>query len=133
MGKTSIICITPTPSRKGRNREWSPLKSEYRKELEKLKVLIIENAPYALENSVLEYNKWNIPTINRIVKEVLYCYGAGMKVAIQITFITISGGYIEPNQDVIAVGGIGKGADCAIVLKANYPEFPFSEDSEETA
>jgi len=128
-GKASVICVTPAPSRRERGREWPSLKAEFRKELEHLGVLIVERAPYAMENSVLEYSRWNIPTQDRLVKEVLYRFGQGMKVAVQVMFMAVSGGYVESNQEVIAVGGTGKGADCAVVLKASYPEFLFAEDS----
>ena len=40
----------------------------------------------------------------------------------------VSCGYLTPHEDVTAVGGSGKGADTAIVLRATYPASLFDKD-----
>jgi len=129
-GRASVVCVSPAPSRRERGREWPSVKAEIRKELESLGVLIVERAPYVMEDSVVEFARWTVLTPDRFVREVLYCLGSGFKVAVQVTFMAVSSGYVDPHQDVIAVGGTGKGADTAIVLKSTHPEFLFAEDPE---
>jgi hypothetical protein len=62
------------------------------------------------------------------VKETLYCFGQGMKVAVDVALTAVSCGYVAPYQDVIGVGGSGKGADTAIILRATYPASLFDKD-----
>jgi hypothetical protein len=42
--------------------------------------------------------------------------------------MAVQAGYVEPNEDVLAVAGYGGGADTAIVVKACFPETLFSSD-----
>lgn len=54
----------------------------------------------------------------QIVADTLRILGQGTKVVIEITAMSADAGLI-PFTDVIAVAGIGKGADTAAVIKAN--------------
>ena len=54
---------------------------------------------------------WNV------VKEVLYAFGQGMKVAIELSIAAVEIKKIEPYVRVISVGGTGEGVDTAIVVK----------------
>jgi hypothetical protein len=51
-----------------------------------------------------------------------------MKVAVDVALTAVSCGYVAPYQDVIGVGGSGKGADTAIILRATYPASLFDKD-----
>jgi len=62
------------------------------------------------------------------VRETLYSFGQGMKVAVEVALTAVSCGYLTPYEDVIGVGGSGKGADTAIVLRATYPASMFDKD-----
>ena len=58
-------------------------------------------------------------------------FGQGFKVAVEVVLMAVAADRIEPYQDVIGVGGSGKGADTAIVIRATYPAAVFAKDSEE--
>jgi len=127
-GKAGLICVSEAPYRREWGEEWPCLKQEFRQELERLGVAIIDRAPYVFNNSVLEAARWSGALPERLVKETLYCFGQGMKVAVEVVLNAVSCGYVTPYEDVIGVGGSGKGADTAIVLRATYPACLFDKD-----
>jgi len=127
-GKAELICVSEAPYRREWGEEWPCLKQEFRQELERLGVAIIDRAPYVFHNSVSEAARWSETFPERLVKETLYCFGQGMKVAVEVALLAVSCGYVTPYEDVIGVGGSGKGADTAIVLRATYPACLFDKD-----
>ena len=127
-GKGELLCVLEAPYRREWGEEWPCLKQEFRQELERLGIAIIDRAPYVFHNSVLEAARWSDTSPERLVKETLYCFGQGMKVAVEVVLTGVSCGYLTPYQDVIGVGGTGKGADTAIVLRATYPACLFDKD-----
>jgi hypothetical protein len=126
--KVELICVSEAPYRREWGESWPCLKPEIRQELEGLGVAIIDKAPYVFHNSVLEAASWSGAFPERLVKETLYCFGQGMKVAVEVVLIGVSCGYVAPYEDVIGVGGSGKGADTAVVLRATYPACLFDKD-----
>jgi hypothetical protein len=54
---------------------------------------------------------WNV------VKEVLYTFGQGMKVAIELSLAAVEINKVEKFKKVISVGGTGEGVDTAIVVR----------------
>jgi hypothetical protein len=55
-----------------------------------------------------------------IIAQTLKLFGQGMKVVVEITTMAADAGAIPTGKDVIAIGGSGKGADTAIVIKSAY-------------
>lgn len=51
-----------------------------------------------------------------IIAHTLRLFGQGMKVCIEIAVMAADAGQIPTDQDVISVGGTGRGADTAVVL-----------------
>ncbi|MEM3501324.1 MAG: hypothetical protein QXI59_03190 [Candidatus Bathyarchaeia archaeon] len=64
------------------------------------------------------------------VKETLYSFGQGMKVAIEISVAAVETGKVKPYTKVIAVGGTGEGVDTAIVSRTSTQREAFSESPE---
>jgi hypothetical protein len=127
-GKAELVCVSEAPYRREWGEQWPCLKQTFRRELEKLGVAIVDNAPYVLHSSVLEAAKWPNTSPEQLVKETLYSFGQGMKVAVEVALTAVSCGYVTPYEDVIGVGGSSKGADTAIVLRATYPASLFDKD-----
>jgi len=65
--------------------------------------------------------KWDIG------KEVLYAFGQGMKVAIEISIAAVELQKVEPQVKVIATGGTEKGVDTAVVLRTSSRVEAFSK------
>jgi hypothetical protein len=57
---------------------------------------------------------------NRVVRETLYRFCQGMKVAVEVSLMAADAGVLDVSCEVIAVGGTNEGADTAIVLKPAY-------------
>lgn len=127
-GKGRMICVSEAPYRREWGEEWPCLRPEHKEELQKLGVTVIDMVPYVFHGSVLEAARWNTTFPERLVKETLYCFGQGMKVAVEVVLIATSCGYLSPCEEVIGVGGSGEGADTAIVLRATYPASIFDRD-----
>jgi hypothetical protein len=61
--------------------------------------------------------KFNTYVIGDIVANTLRIFGEGMKVAGEIVLMAADGGLVRTDEDVIAIGGTGRGADTAVVLR----------------
>jgi len=57
---------------------------------------------------------------NAIVRETLYTFCQGMKVAVEVALMAADAGLLDMAQEVIAIAGTGNGADTAIVLQPAY-------------
>lgn len=62
------------------------------------------------------------------VKNTLKILGQGFKVAVEVAVIATEMKLIKPYVDILAVGGSGKGADTAIVVRSTTTNEMFSED-----
>jgi hypothetical protein len=61
------------------------------------------------------------PAPEEIVRDTLYRFSQGMKVAVECLLMAADAGLLDMSREVIAVGGSGDGADTAIVCKPAYP------------
>lgn len=129
-GKAKVLCVSEAPYRRELNQEWPCVKPRYREALEKLGATVIDRVSYVFHSSVLENAKLGGVAPEQLVRETLYSLGQGLKVAVEVVLIAVSQGHLEPYQDVIGVGGSGKGADTAAVIRATYPAQIFHKESE---
>ena len=61
---------------------------------------------------------------DEIVANTLRIFGQGTKVAVEIALMAADSGLISVNEDVVSIGGTGRGADTALVLKpVNVQDF----------
>jgi len=123
-----VYCVSETPYLREWNFEWPCLKPEHKARLEKLGAVVLENIAYVFHNSVLEGSKWDPLYPEKLVREVLYTFGQGMKVAVEVVLIAVATGYLDPYREVIGVGGSSRGADTAAVIRSTYPGTIFSKD-----
>jgi len=128
-GNVTLISVAETPLIREWGAEWPCLKPETKQELERRGGIVADRVPYLLHSSVLDYSQWKVPTPEAILRETLYAFGQGLKVAVEVVLIAVASGFLEPFQDVIAVGGTARGADTAIVVRATLPNHVFSQDA----
>ena len=50
----------------------------------------------------------------------LHCASEGMKVVLEIAAMAADAGLVRTDEDVICIGGTGRGADTAVVLQPSY-------------
>jgi hypothetical protein len=66
-----------------------------------------------------------IPPVE-LIAHTYYTFSQGMKVAVEVVVMAADAGLISDEDDVIGIGGTGKGADTAIVLRPAYSTDFFS-------
>jgi hypothetical protein len=57
---------------------------------------------------------------NQVVRETLYRFCQGMKVAVEVAIMAADAGLLDVSREIIAIAGTGEGADTAIVLRPAY-------------
>jgi hypothetical protein len=124
----TLISVAETPLIREWGAEYPCLSPETKQELERRGVIVADKIPYLLHSSILDYSQWKAPSAEEILRETLYAFGQGLKVAVEVVLIAVASGFLEPFQDVIAVGGTSRGADTAIVVRATYPNHVFSQN-----
>jgi hypothetical protein len=63
---------------------------------------------------------FDVKTPNMVVRETLYTFSQGMKVAVEIALMAADAGLLDMSREVIAIAGTDNGADTAIVIKPAY-------------
>jgi hypothetical protein len=58
--------------------------------------------------------------IGDLVAMTLRMFGQGMKVACEIAAMAADAGLVRTDEEVVSIGGTGRGADTALVLKPDY-------------
>ena len=54
---------------------------------------------------------------NKVVRETLYRFCQGMKVAVEVAIMAADAGLLDTSREAMAIAGTGEGADTAIVLQ----------------
>lgn len=124
----TIVSVGETPLVREWGHEYPLLLAETKVELERRGVIVADKVPYLFHSSVLDYSEWKIPSAELILRDTLYAFGQGFKVAVEVVLLAVASGFVEPYQDVIALGGSSRGADTAIVMNATFPNHAFSRD-----
>lgn len=96
------------------------MKEDVRKDLEEEGVKVIEasHALSGVERGIARKHGGVYPAL--LMADTLRMFGHGTKVAVEITLMAADGGALSGN-DVIAVGGTGRGADTALVIQPAHP------------
>lgn len=91
--------------------------ADERQALESLGITVLTSL-HALGDDVSEGLSVIAP--NRIVRDTLYTFCQGMKVAVEVVLMACDAGLIEMSKEVISIAGTGAGADTAIVVQPAY-------------
>ena len=62
------------------------------------------------------HNKYNMHVLGEVIADTLRIFGQGMKVTCEITLMAADAGLVRTDEDIISIGGTGRGADTAVVL-----------------
>lgn len=60
--------------------------------------------------------------VDEIIAYTLRTFGQGMKVALEITAMAADAGLVRTDEEIIAIGGTGRGADTAVVIKPAHAQ-----------
>jgi hypothetical protein len=97
------------------------LSDEQRRALEErgIAVLVCSHALSGVARSITR--KFGGVSHVEIIAYTLRLFGGeGLKVAVEVAVMAADAGLVPTDREIIAVGGSGGGADCAIVLKAAH-------------
>jgi hypothetical protein len=61
-----------------------------------------------------------LPVIGDAIAMTLRTFGQGMKVALEIATMAADAGLVRTDEEVVSIGGTGRGADTAVVLQPDY-------------
>ncbi len=67
--------------------------------------------------SIATRNKYDMPGTGVIIADTLRLFGEGTKVCCEITLMAADAGLVRTDEDIVAIGGTGRGADTALVLR----------------
>lgn len=98
------------------------MSADTRAELQDMGV-IVHTGIHALGDSVSSAfsDKYGGRAPEEIVRDTLYRFSQGMKVAVECLLMVADAGLLDMGQEVIAIAGTDNGADTAIVCKPAYP------------
>jgi hypothetical protein len=106
------------------NRDVQEMPEPDRQSIEALggKVLVCQHALGGVGRAVRK--KFNTYQLDEIIAHTLRTMGQGYKVCLEIALMAADAGLVSVQQECIAVGGTGRGADTAVVLTpANSQDF----------
>ncbi|MBS7622223.1 hypothetical protein KEJ39_00925 [Candidatus Bathyarchaeota archaeon] len=63
-------------------------------------------------------------------REILYAFGHGMKVAVEVSVVSVEVGKMKPQTRVMAVGGTGGGVDTAVITRTSTQQEAFGKQPE---
>jgi len=93
------------------------LTEENRKVIESRGVVVLTTTHLFSGLSAAMRKKYNTYVIGDIVTNTLRIFGEGIKVVCEIAAMAADGGLVRTDEDIIAIGGTGRGADTAVVLR----------------
>ena len=114
--EVKIIAVTHVTGFQKPNHQ--ELSSETRKQLESkgVSVLTCQHAFGGVGRAVR--NKLATFQVDEIMAYTLRTFGEGTKVAVELALMAADAGLVRTDEDVISIGGTGKGADTALVLQS---------------
>ena len=113
-----VIAVTEHAGFNGGDGVW--LKEDTRKEMEAkgIRIVVGSHALSGVGRSISK--KFGGISHVEIIAYTLRMMGEGMKVAVEIAVMAADAGLLPTDREAIAIGGTGKGADVAVVLKAAH-------------
>lgn len=110
-----IICVTHATG--FLKPDFQELSDEARQELDEkgVHVLTCQHAFAGVGRAIR--NKLSTYQLDEIIAYTLRIFGQGTKVAIELALMAADTGLIRTDEDVISIGGTGKGADTGLVIR----------------
>ena len=122
--KTHLIVVTHYPAATWGPKGKIPIglgRSEYRQAYERLVeagVVIVQGTrPLAPPTRSLD---WKSPTPEAILDRTLEVFGAGTKIAIEVSIMATDAGHIDEGEEVVSCAGTFKGLDTALLVRTAY-------------
>ncbi|BCS98750.1 hypothetical protein DSLASN_43820 [Desulfoluna limicola] len=112
----NIVAVTHFTGLKEPNFQELPDETREQLEASGVKVLTSSHSFYGIGRAVrLRFNTYQV---DEVIAETLKLFGVGVKVAVEVSLMAADAGLIKTGEEVLCVGGTGKGADTAVILRA---------------
>jgi hypothetical protein len=100
-----------------RNPDENSMSDEIEKDLNEkgIKILRCQHAFGGIGRAVR--NKLSTYQLDEIIAFTLRVFGQGTKVAVELALMAADAGLIRTDEEVISIGGTGKGADTALIIQ----------------
>lgn len=112
-----VVCVTYHAGFK-QGDETMPLERRQQLRDMGIEVVIASHALSGVERSI--NNKFGTIGPVEIIAHAYRCFGQGIKVAIEVAVMAADAAMAPTGEDIIALGGSGRGCDAAIVVKAAH-------------
>jgi hypothetical protein len=111
----NIIAVSYVTGFRNPNEQIMP--EEARKELTEkgVKILTCQHAFGGIGRAVR--HKLSTFQLDEIIAFTLRVFGQGTKVAIELSLMAADAGLVRTDEDIISIGGTGKGADTALIIQ----------------
>lgn len=119
-----IICVTHQIG--FRNPGEDEMDPEKRRELEEKGVRVLTTTHLLGGVGRAVRSKFGGLYPGEMVAHTLRMLGQGVKVALEISVMALDSGLIPHGEDIIAVGGAGRGADTAVVIRPEHSQNIFA-------
>jgi hypothetical protein len=113
-GRKVVVVGSFTGFRRPNEQRFSP---ENRATVERSGGIVLTASHVFTGVSRAAYLKFGTAGVDEIVRGVLYMFGQGMKVCCEIALMAADAGAVRIDEEVISIGGTGRGADTAVVLQ----------------
>lgn len=110
-----VVVVTHFTGMRGPNIQ--ELTEENRQEIESKGGIVLTTAHTFTGIGGAMRKKFRMYLLGDIIANTLRIFGQGMKVVCEIAMMAADAGLIHTDEDVIAIGGTGRGADMAVVLR----------------
>lgn len=113
--QVKVICVSHHVGFAGPGVDEMPVETRQRLQERGIPVLTTTHLFAGLDRAVR--NKFGGVYPAEIMAQTMRMFGQGVKVAVEVTGMALDAGIIPYGEDVVAIGGTGRGADAAIVLR----------------
>jgi len=120
----TVVVVTHTTGFKGPNTQ--ELTAENRQAIERLGAHIFTGGHAFGGIAHAARKSFNTYVLGDFMANTLRMFGQGVKVAIEISVMAADAGLVATDEEVIAIGGTGRGADTAVVLNPAHGHDVFS-------
>lgn len=110
-----IIAVTHVCGFREPDHQELPMETRRELEAKGVKVLTCQHAFGGVGRAVR--NKLATFQVDEIIAFALRTFGQGTKVAVELALMAADAGLVRTDEDIVSIGGTGKGADTALLLQ----------------
>lgn len=120
----NVVCVTHAYGYKAPGENEMSEATRLRLQQNGVKVLTTSHILSGVERGISGHSGGMYP--GEIISYALRMFGQGMKVCVEISTMALDAGLIPHGEKIVAIGGTGRGADTAIIIKPAHASEIFS-------